>query len=267
MFCKSDSFLRQSITLGSVKHSKAFKINEVYQAEVDRLLNSRNKSRTIHKSGNIAASGDELEEPFRAVLRRRLPSKFFIGHGHIVDQELNVSPQFDVIIADNNATPILFEGENGLQYFPWESVYAIGEVKSTYVESKRPIETFAKNIRTLKQRLKRENTPSNYLGNDLFLGKGLTLDDDSTTNAPTGRAYHTAVWIGSEMIVWGGVFFDGSYHYLNTGGRYCAAAPSSTPTPTPTSTPTATATGTPAGTPRPLPTGRPRPTPAPRPTP
>ena len=27
----------------------------------------------------------------------------------------------------------------------------------------------------------------------------------STTNAPTGRCGHTAVWTGSEMIVWGGV--------------------------------------------------------------
>ena len=26
----------------------------------------------------------------------------------------------------------------------------------------------------------------------------------STTNAPTGRSGHTAVWTGSEMIVWGG---------------------------------------------------------------
>src|SRR5437773_9119096 len=42
----------------------------------------------------------------------------------------------------------------------------------------------------------------------------------STINAPAGRRYHTAVWTGSEMIVWGGFFYDGSYHYLNTGGRY-----------------------------------------------
>lgn len=39
----------------------------------------------------------------------------------------------------------------------------------------------------------------------------------STTNAPAGREYHTAVWTGSEMIVWGG--FNGS-SYFNTGGRY-----------------------------------------------
>jgi hypothetical protein len=39
----------------------------------------------------------------------------------------------------------------------------------------------------------------------------------STTNAPTARELHTAVWTGSEMIIWGG--FDGS-NGVNTGGRY-----------------------------------------------
>src|SRR6266516_551953 len=43
-----------------------------------------------------------------------------------------------------------------------------------------------------------------------------TWTPTSTTNAPAGRYEHTAVWTGSEMIVWGG--FNGSY--LNTGGRY-----------------------------------------------
>ena len=43
----------------------------------------------------------------------------------------------------------------------------------------------------------------------------------STTNAPVGRDDHTAVWTGSQMIVWGGFFHSGSNsYYLNTGGRY-----------------------------------------------
>jgi N-acetylneuraminic acid mutarotase len=42
----------------------------------------------------------------------------------------------------------------------------------------------------------------------------------STTNAPTGRDEHVAVWTGDEMIVWGGYFYDGNDHYFNTGGRY-----------------------------------------------
>src|SRR5207253_9073466 len=39
----------------------------------------------------------------------------------------------------------------------------------------------------------------------------------TTVNAPTARDSHTAVWTGSEMIVWGGRSTGG---YLNTGGRY-----------------------------------------------
>ena len=38
----------------------------------------------------------------------------------------------------------------------------------------------------------------------------------STTNAPVARYEHTAVWTGSEMIIWGG--YNGAY--LKTGGRY-----------------------------------------------
>ena len=40
----------------------------------------------------------------------------------------------------------------------------------------------------------------------------------STVNAPSVRYLHTAVWTGSEMIVWGGI--DPNTFYLNTGGKY-----------------------------------------------
>jgi N-acetylneuraminic acid mutarotase len=39
----------------------------------------------------------------------------------------------------------------------------------------------------------------------------------STTGAPAQRSYHTAVWTGTEMIIWGGANGNGR---LNTGGRY-----------------------------------------------
>src|SRR5262249_2399214 len=39
----------------------------------------------------------------------------------------------------------------------------------------------------------------------------------SLTHAPAGRYNHTAVWTGSEMIVWGG--FTG-LNAVKTGGRY-----------------------------------------------
>jgi hypothetical protein len=39
----------------------------------------------------------------------------------------------------------------------------------------------------------------------------------STTHAPTARWRHTAIWTGSEMIVWGG---SGRTEHVKTGGRY-----------------------------------------------
>ena len=39
-------------------------------------------------------------------------------------------------------------------------------------------------------------------------------------NAPAARDSHTAVWTGTQMIVWGGIG-DGGIE-MNTGGRYCA---------------------------------------------
>jgi N-acetylneuraminic acid mutarotase len=42
------------------------------------------------------------------------------------------------------------------------------------------------------------------------------------TNAPTARYFHTAVWTGSEMIVWGGRLdnVSGTHTAFNTGARY-----------------------------------------------
>src|SRR5262249_51689253 len=58
----------------------------------------------------------------------------------------------------------------------------------------------------------------------------------------------TAVWTGSEMIVWGG---KGEDYPLKSGGRYCsppAPTPMHTPTPTPTATPGPTSTPSPTAT-------------------
>jgi N-acetylneuraminic acid mutarotase len=45
-----------------------------------------------------------------------------------------------------------------------------------------------------------------------------TWTPTSITNAPIGRTADTAVWTGTEMIVWGGR--DAFNNYFNTGGRY-----------------------------------------------
>jgi Galactose oxidase, central domain len=45
----------------------------------------------------------------------------------------------------------------------------------------------------------------------------------SGINAPLARIEHTAIWTGSEMIVWGGI--DDSLNYLNTLPAFCIRQP------------------------------------------
>ena len=65
-------------------------------------------------------------------------------------------------------------------------------------------------------------------GNNYFnTGGRYTPGTDSwttlnTANAPTGRYLHTAIWTGTEMIVWGG--FDNIAPNANTGGKYNAVS-------------------------------------------
>jgi len=154
---------------------KKFPIDEVYEQEASKLLEAKKSVGIVHKTGDIDASGDELEIPFRQMLSKRLPAKYYIGHGHIVDGKMNVSPQFDVIIADSSATQILYDGENGTQYFPYESVYAIGEVKSSYYKNSKHIEKYISSIKTVIDKFSRESVSSSYIGNGIELGEGLSV--------------------------------------------------------------------------------------------
>jgi N-acetylneuraminic acid mutarotase len=61
--------------------------------------------------------------------------------------------------------------------------------------------------------------------NNIYFDTGGKYNPDTDTwvatntgSAPIGRAFHTAVWAGTEMIVWGGE--DQNFSQLNTGGRY-----------------------------------------------
>jgi len=52
----------------------------------------------------------------------------------------------------------------------------------------------------------------------------------STVGAPEGRRYHTAVWTGTEMVVWGGCVDNQCTSHRSSGGRYNPTADSWTPT-------------------------------------
>jgi hypothetical protein len=151
-------------------------IDEIYSHEASKLLEAKKSVGIIHKTGDIDASGDELEIHFRQMLAKRLPSKYYVGHGHIVDSNLNVSPQFDVIIADSHATQILYDAENGTQYFPYESVYAVGEIKSSYYKNRKYVQKYTSAVKDVREQFYREPVSGNYIGNGIDLGPALSVN-------------------------------------------------------------------------------------------
>jgi hypothetical protein len=110
----------------------------------------------MHHGRDIRAAGDEVEIAFRKILGRKLPSLYYVGHGHIVDEQSHQGSQLDIIIANNAGAPILFQAENGSEYFPYEGVYAIGEVKSSYDNSRQYIHAFSDTLRSIHAQLQRE---------------------------------------------------------------------------------------------------------------
>jgi hypothetical protein len=148
----------------------------VLMSDARRLVDARERCLTIHHTADIRSAGDEVEVTTRKLIRGKVPSSYHVGHGHIVDASLASSPQIDVVVSDNTA-PVLFTTENGSEYFPYESVHAIGEVKSTYESGKKYVEGFVKTIRQVKGTLKRAQTPQNYIGNGVSLGGGMSSSE------------------------------------------------------------------------------------------
>lgn len=133
-----------------------FELEQVFHSDAGEIQAAREKARMMHHGHDIPAAGDEVEIAFRRVLSRKLPSLYYVGHGHIVDEQLHQSPQLDVIIANNTGSPILFQAERGSEYFPYEGVYALGEVKSSYYNSKHAIHAFSDTLKTIRTQLTRE---------------------------------------------------------------------------------------------------------------
>ena len=83
--------------------------------------------------------------------------------------------------------------------------------------------TVSKRTTTTKRLSSRYTLPIEIRYPDPNAGGRYNPNTDSwvpTTVVLSGRSGHTALWTGSEMILWGGVSYDGTYHYFNTGARY-----------------------------------------------
>lgn len=101
-------------------------ITEIFHAKQTELLVLLLGGRGV--IGHPGEKGAATEENWRRMLRGYLPNRYQVTSGCVVDVDGNVSEQMDVLILDNQYTPVLFE-TGGVQYFPAESLYAAFEVK------------------------------------------------------------------------------------------------------------------------------------------
>ena len=127
---------------------KPLDLARVIQQDAASLKAAREKAMTVHPS-DIRAAGNEVEDAVRDYFRRVLPQPFYVTSGHLIDSNHQVSSQIDLIIADASNLPSLYTTSDGTEYIPITSVYAIGEVKSTYYKSKRHFEQMKKALATI----------------------------------------------------------------------------------------------------------------------
>lgn len=174
-------------------------LHKVFLSEAAEIAGAREKSLILHRSSDIDAAGDEVELCVRNLLRRRLGHNYYVGHGHIVDTDWKASPQFDVIIADSSVVPALFRSENGTEYFPSESIYAVGEIKATYRKAQKAIPKFVENFAKALE-LKRPDVPPNYIrshSGGFFLGDGIVSAD---RKGKQNEIFTFMIFAGSEAF-------------------------------------------------------------------
>lgn len=157
---------------------KKLDIPAIFKSEANEMIKAREGAIQIHGT-DIRAAGNEVEMSVRAYLKRMLPSRYYVTHGHLIDINGEVSSQLDVIVADNSNIPSLMTTMDGTEYIPIDSVYAIGEIKSTYYKSEKYIEGFSNVISDIRNRLYHEEIPNTVidglkddtLARDMVLGK------------------------------------------------------------------------------------------------
>jgi hypothetical protein len=158
---------------------KRLDISGIFRSDADDIRKSREDAIRIHGT-DIRAAGNQVETSVREYFKRMLPSKFYVTHGHLIDIDGQVSPQLDMIIADNFNLPSLMTTKDGTEYVPIDSVYAIGEIKSTYYKSQMYIEHFSEVLEDIRERLFHEEIPNTAFGGvkphttmrDMVLEKG-----------------------------------------------------------------------------------------------
>jgi len=191
-------------------------IPAIFKSDANDMIKSREDAIRIHGT-NIRAAGDEVEMSVRDYLLRMLPPRYYVAQGHLVDVSGNASSQLDVIISDNFNLPSLQTTKDGTRYIPIDSVYTVGEIKSTYKKSNRPIETFSGTIKDISENLQHLeilNTAYEGVNTDTLL-RDATLEKN---NRVLNRIFYFCIFING-----------GDFHFEDISSFYSSQPPKQLP--------------------------------------
>lgn len=113
-----------------------FELTNVYKTYVDQLRLSSTISNILLDSTNIDSAGEQIESSLRILLRNLLPDRVSVTHGYLVDKKMNISYQQDILLAESFYTKSLIKSLDGTEFFPYEAIFASGEVKKTWSHEK-----------------------------------------------------------------------------------------------------------------------------------
>lgn len=154
-----------------------FELNQVYKTYAEQLLLASNLSRFLLNNSNIDSAGEQIEGTLRILLKNLLPDRVTVTHGHVVDKNVNISYQLDVLIAESFYTKSLIKSLDGTEFYPIEAIFAFGEVKKTWSQSK--LVNAIKSISRCKDKMERFRIPSDHIStgsNFIKLSNNLTVN-------------------------------------------------------------------------------------------
>jgi phosphoribosylaminoimidazole-succinocarboxamide synthase len=78
-------------------------VNSFFEVEAKEMLLANEVAGNLHKSKNIVATGNEVEIIVRNFFAGKLPTRYYVSNGHIVDKNLTVSSQLDMTLLHGSA--------------------------------------------------------------------------------------------------------------------------------------------------------------------
>ncbi|MBI4310973.1 MAG: hypothetical protein HY681_04245 [Chloroflexi bacterium] len=133
-------------------------IRDLFEAKqremMERLLGGR---RVVNHPGEKGAA---TEENWRDLFASYLPNRCQVGNPLVVDVDGQQSEQLDLVLFDQQYSPVLFE-TGGLRFIPAENVYAVFEVRQ---EMNRENVVYAANKIASVRRLRRTSAPIKHAG-------------------------------------------------------------------------------------------------------